>query len=116
MNSSATTKDDGHGAASAWQHEKPGAQSTPMLELRSIEKSFGAVRALRDVSLKLYSGRVTGLVGDNGAGKSTLVKIMTGVHSLDAGEIFVDGKAMHFSSPKDAVDAGIATVFQDLAV
>jgi D-xylose transport system ATP-binding protein len=116
MDSSAVTRENAHGPASAWEREEPAVQTAPRLELRSIEKSFGAVRALQKVSLKLYGGRVTGLVGDNGAGKSTLVKIMTGVHSLDAGEIVVDGKAMQFSSPRDAVNAGIATVFQDLAV
>ncbi|WP_082163615.1 ATP-binding cassette domain-containing protein [Caballeronia mineralivorans] len=91
-------------------------QVSPLLELRSVSKSFGAVNALRNVSLSLYPGRVTALVGDNGAGKSTLVKTLTGVHSPDSGEILFDGKAVRFSSPKEAAEAGIATVFQDLAV
>jgi D-xylose transport system ATP-binding protein len=89
---------------------------SPLLELRTVSKSFGAVNALRNVSLSLYPGRVTALVGDNGAGKSTLVKTLTGVHSPDSGEILFDGKAVRFSSPKEAAEAGIATVFQDLAV
>ena len=89
---------------------------SPLLELRSVSKSFGAVNALRNVSLSLYPGRVTALVGDNGAGKSTLVKTLTGVHSPDSGEILFDGKAVRFSSPREAAEAGIATVFQDLAV
>jgi D-xylose transport system ATP-binding protein len=91
-------------------------QRSPLLELRSIGKSSGAVRALNNVSLKLFSGRVTALVGDNGAGKSTLVKTLTGVHAPDAGEILTDGKPVRFDSPRDAAAAGIATVFQDLAV
>ncbi|MGF6755072.1 ATP-binding cassette domain-containing protein [Paraburkholderia sp. GAS42] len=91
-------------------------RTSPLLELRSVSKSFGAVNALRNVSLSLYAGRVTALVGDNGAGKSTLVKTLTGVHSPDSGEILFDGKAVRFSSPREAAEAGIATVFQDLAV
>ncbi|MCS7087937.1 MAG: ATP-binding cassette domain-containing protein [Thermoflexales bacterium] len=88
----------------------------PVIEARGISKYFGAVTALENVSLKLYRGEVLGVVGDNGAGKSTLMKILAGLYPPNAGEIFVEGKPVHFRSPKDARDMGIEMVYQDLAL
>jgi ABC-type sugar transport system ATPase subunit len=88
----------------------------PVLTVRNAEKRFGAVYALRGVSLQAYRGEVLALLGDNGAGKSTLVKCINGVHTLDEGEITVDGEVMAFNSPATARGAGIETVYQDLAL
>ena len=85
----------------------------PVLELRNINKSYGSVKALIDVSFKAYSGEVIGLVGDNGAGKSSLIKIISGVHSPDSGELLVDGVQRHWKSPHDSMEAGIETLYQD---
>jgi simple sugar transport system ATP-binding protein len=85
----------------------------PILELRNIDKSYGSVKALIDVSFKAYSGEVIGLVGDNGAGKSSLIKTISGVHSPDSGELFVDGVQRHWKSPHDSMEAGIETLYQD---
>lgn len=90
--------------------------SQPVLQLRGINKRFGAVQALTDINLTIGRGEVVGLVGDNGAGKSTLIKIIAGVHSADGGELIMGGRPQKFSSPKDAQRAGVATVFQDLAL
>ena len=87
----------------------------PALELRSVSKTFGSVLALRDVSLRVDPGTVTCVLGDNGAGKSTLIKILSGVHQPSTGELLRNGEATAFASPRDALGAGIATVFQDLA-
>lgn len=92
------------------------SQSTPLLETRGINKSFGAVEALRDVNFRVYPGEIVGLVGDNGAGKSTLVKIISGVQHADSGEILFEGKPVHVSSPEDAIHLGIETLYQDLAL
>ncbi|GAA4189887.1 ATP-binding cassette domain-containing protein [Streptosporangium oxazolinicum] len=89
---------------------------TPALELRGIDKSFGPVQVLHDVSLSAYAGEVTALVGDNGAGKSTLVKCVGGIHPIDSGEYFFDGKPVQIGSPRDAADLGIEIVYQDLAL
>ena len=89
---------------------------TPVLEVRNISKYFGSVIALKDISLKLAQGEVMCLLGDNGAGKSTLIKTLSGVHRPDEGEYLVGGKPVHFTSPRDALDHGIATVYQDLAM
>lgn len=88
----------------------------PVLRMTGIHKRFGAVQALDDVELAVHAGEVVGLVGDNGAGKSTLIKIIAGVHGADEGEITVRGEPAHLSSPQAAQRAGIATVFQDLAL
>ncbi len=88
----------------------------PLLEADHVSKRFGAVTALDDVSLAVERGEVTCLLGDNGAGKSTLVKILAGVHSPTGGELRVDGRSITFSSPRDAREHGIATVYQDLAL
>jgi ABC-type sugar transport system ATPase subunit len=89
---------------------------TTVLEVRGVTKRFGAVTALRDVSLDLRAGEVLGLIGDNGAGKSTLVNVVSGTVVPDEGGILVDGVERHFHSPADARAAGIETVFQDLAL
>ncbi len=89
---------------------------TPILEVREISKFFGNVIALSGVSMALYPGEVMCLLGDNGAGKSTLIKILAGVHRPDKGEYLVEGAPVEFSSPRDALAHGIATVYQDLAI
>jgi ABC-type sugar transport system ATPase subunit len=90
--------------------------TTPVLEARHITRHFGAVIALADASLMLGRGEVLGLVGDNGAGKSTFLKILSGVISASSGEIFADGKLVQLKRAQDAMDAGIETVYQDLAL
>ncbi|WP_020666687.1 ATP-binding cassette domain-containing protein [Amycolatopsis nigrescens] len=87
-----------------------------LLEVRGVGKTYGSVLALRDVSAVVNAGEVTCVLGDNGAGKSTLIKILAGVHQHDAGEFEVEGEPVRFASPRDALDRGIATVYQDLAV
>ena len=89
---------------------------TPILELRGVNKSFGAVQVLHDVSLSLYPGQVTALVGDNGAGKSTLVKCMAGIHGIDSGEYLFNGDQVQVTGPRDASALGIEIVYQDLAL
>jgi len=92
------------------------ATRTPLLALKGVSKSFGAVQALTDVDLEVYAGEVLALVGDNGAGKSTLIKVLAGVHAASAGSIEFDGHAVAIHSPADARAMGISTVFQDLAL
>src|SRR5918999_4631806 len=94
-------------------HQANGA--APLLEVREISKYFGNVIALKDVSTVVKAGQVTCVLGDNGAGKSTLIKILSGVHQHSEGEILLSGEPTRFSSPREAKEAGIATVFQDLA-
>ncbi|WP_231442290.1 ATP-binding cassette domain-containing protein [Brevibacterium zhoupengii] len=94
----------------------PETGAEPVLELRGINKRFGAVQALTDINLTIGRGEVVGLVGDNGAGKSTLVKVIAGVHGADEGEIILGGRSQKFAAPKDAQKAGVATVFQDLSL
>ncbi len=89
---------------------------TPVLEARNVSKYFGRVIALKDVSLAVRPGEVNCLLGDNGAGKSTLIKILSGVHGPDGGQLFMNGVEIRLSSPRDALNRGIATVYQDLAV
>ena len=88
----------------------------PILQLRGVNKSFGAVQVLHDVDLKIYPGQVTALVGDNGAGKSTLVKCVAGIHGIDTGEYLFEGKPVTVHSPRDAAALGIEIVYQDLAL
>src|SRR6266851_6096585 len=88
----------------------------PLLEVQEISKYFGSVVALKDISMKVNACEVMCLRGDNGAGKSTLIKILSGVHRPSDGHYMVEGKEARFSSPRDALSAGIATVFQDLAM
>jgi simple sugar transport system ATP-binding protein len=88
----------------------------PVLELRGVSKWYGQVHALRGVDLTVHAGEVHGLLGDNGAGKSTLLKIASGAEQPDEGDVLVDGEAVHLSSPVDARERGIETVYQDLAI
>jgi fructose transport system ATP-binding protein len=89
---------------------------SPLLEARGIAKSFGRVTALSDASFSAYAGEVAAIVGDNGAGKSTLIKILSGALAPDSGELLLDGAPIALSSPQDARDHGIETVYQDLAL
>src|SRR4051795_10415618 len=91
-------------------------QGQPLLSLRQVDKSFGAVQVLRGVDLDTYAGKVTALVGDNGAGKSTLIKSVAGIHPFDGGEMLWQGKEVHVHGPKQANDLGIEVVYQDLAL
>ena len=88
----------------------------PIIEMRNIEKHSGPVIALNGVSFDIRAGECHCLLGDNGAGKSTFIKTMAGVHKPTGGEILFGGQAMHFDSQRDAMEAGIATVYQDLAM
>jgi D-xylose transport system ATP-binding protein len=90
--------------------------SEPILQLRGLNKHFGPVHVLHDVDFTVRAGEVTALVGDNGAGKSTLVKCIAGIHSVDSGEVVVDGKPRQVHSPRDASALGIEVVYQDLAL
>jgi D-xylose transport system ATP-binding protein len=90
--------------------------SSPLLSVREITKYFGGIRALNKVSLDVHEGEVVALLGDNGAGKSTLIKILAGAHGPDEGEVRLDGKTMLFHGPRDAMEAGIHTVFQELSL
>jgi simple sugar transport system ATP-binding protein len=92
------------------------AAGAPLLEARNISKFFGAVVALEGVSLEVRAGEINCLLGDNGAGKSTLIKTLSGVHPPDVGTLAIDGQPVIFTSPRDALNAGIATVYQDLSV
>jgi simple sugar transport system ATP-binding protein len=88
----------------------------PLVEVRDLVKHFGPVVALAGVSLAVYAGEVHCLLGDNGAGKSTLIKTLSGVHQPTSGDFLFEGRPVSFASPRDALDLGIATVFQDLAM
>ncbi|MFF3026623.1 ATP-binding cassette domain-containing protein [Microbacterium sp. NPDC057944] len=90
--------------------------TAPVVEVRDIGKSYGPVNALAGVSTTVNAGQVTCVLGDNGAGKSTFIKMLAGAHTPSSGELLVDGAQVTFSSPRAALDAGIATVYQDLAV
>ena len=89
---------------------------SPTLELRGVNKSFGAIQVLHDVNLTAYLGQVTALVGDNGAGKSTLIKTIAGIHPIDSGEFLFEGRPVSISGPRDAAALGIEVVYQDLAL
>ena len=88
----------------------------PLIETIGLVKKFGSFTALNGVSLKVYPGEVHALLGDNGAGKSTLIKILSGVFPPTEGQIHVEGQPVSFASPRNATDAGIGTVYQDLAL
>jgi ABC-type sugar transport system ATPase subunit len=94
----------------------PSLGDQPLIELRGASKAFGHVVALEGASQSAFGGEVVALVGDNGAGKSTLVKVLSGVHVMDSGELFFDGRPVSITSPRAARDLGIATVYQDLAL
>ena len=87
-----------------------------ILELRNISKSFSGVEVLHDVSFALRPGEVHALLGENGAGKSTLVKIITGVHQPDKGDILLNGQPVHFSDARESRQAGIAAIYQELSL
>jgi len=88
----------------------------PLISVRGLDKWYGDVHALKSVSLEVKAGEVVGLVGDNGAGKSTLIKILSGVHRPDSGEIQIDGRPVDISSPKVAMRLGIETIYQDASM
>jgi ABC-type sugar transport system ATPase subunit len=90
--------------------------TTPLLRARSITKRFGALQALADVDVDIHAGEVLAILGDNGAGKSTFIKILSGAYEPSAGTLLLDGVPVSFASPQDAADAGIATIFQELAL
>ncbi|WP_030378250.1 MULTISPECIES: ATP-binding cassette domain-containing protein [unclassified Streptomyces] len=92
------------------------APRAPLVELTGVSKRYGNVRALEDVSLRVHAGEITCVLGDNGAGKSTLIKIIAGLHPHDGGTLALDGEPTRLASPREALDRGIATVYQDLAV
>ena len=91
-------------------------EHAPIIQMKNIEKHFGAVIALAGVSIDVYPGECHCLLGDNGAGKSTFIKTMSGVHKPTKGEIVFEGTPMNFDDPRDAMEAGIATVHQHLAM
>ncbi len=97
-------------------NEQHAVDGEPLLSVRNLVKRFGGLTAVNDVSMDVRPGEVVGLVGDNGAGKSTLIKCVSGVHRPDAGQIFFEGREVHFSRPIDARQAGIETIYQDLAL
>jgi simple sugar transport system ATP-binding protein len=98
-------------------HADPGLhKGEPLVQMINIGKTYGAIRALKGINLTVNAGEVTCVLGDNGAGKSTLIKIIAGLHPHNEGTMKVDGKEVSFSSPRDSLAHGIATVYQDLAV
>ena len=104
-------------AAETTAPERPQTPTEPaLLSLKGISKSFGAVHALTDIDMEVRAGEVVALVGDNGAGKSTLVKTLAGVHQPSSGSFLFDGRPVTLTGPSDAIELGIATVFQDLAL
>ncbi|MFE4593038.1 ATP-binding cassette domain-containing protein [Streptomyces laurentii] len=93
-----------------------GAAAAPLVELDAVSKYYGNIRALEGVSLEVNAGEISCVLGDNGAGKSTLIKIVAGLHRHDAGTFRIEGEEVTLVNPRDALDRGIATVYQDLAV
>lgn len=100
---------------SKFHHDAPMSEE-PIVQMTEIKKHFGPVIALNGVSFNVKAGECHCLLGDNGAGKSTFIKTMSGVHKPTSGTIMFEGREMNFSSPRDAMEAGIATVYQDLAM
>ena len=92
------------------------AEQTPLVEMRGINVAFGGVHAVRDVTIDVHAGEVIGLVGGNGAGKSTLMRVLSGAHPADTGEILVDGKEITIKNPRDAKAHNIETIYQTLAL
>src|SRR5919206_1515253 len=85
----------------------------PIFKAQHVSKSFGGVHALQDVHFEIFPGEVHALLGENGAGKSTLIKIITGVYQPDAGELFLDGRPIHFSNTRAAQERGIVAIYQE---
>ncbi|MFJ2241640.1 ATP-binding cassette domain-containing protein [Streptomyces sp. NPDC087859] len=104
------------GTQSAVLADDAPATDGAIVQLRNAGKAYGNIRALHGVDLKVFPSQVTCVLGDNGAGKSTLIKIISGLHQHTEGEFLVDGSPVRFSTPREALDKGIATVYQDLAV
>ena len=99
------------------EHAAPDLKAgTPLVEMEGVGKAYGAIRALEGINLTVNAGEVACVLGDNGAGKSTLIKIISGLHGHTEGTLRVDGQERKFSSPRESLDAGIATVYQDLAL
>src|SRR5918994_7993243 len=98
------------------EEERTQVMSDPILELRGVSKSFGAVQALYQVDFHVAPGEVMSLVGDNGAGKSTLIKCIAGIHPFDEGEVLFEGSPVTIHGPKDSAALGIEVVYQDLAL
>jgi D-xylose transport system ATP-binding protein len=98
------------------QAQEAGAGTRPLLELKGVTKSFGAVRALTDVEFEVHAGEVVAVVGDNGAGKSTLSKAISGIQPGDSYEASFEGQPVRLETPQDGTRLGIATVYQDLAL
>jgi len=96
--------------------EAASSPTTPIVHLEDVGKSYGNIHALRGVSLSVRQGEITCVLGDNGAGKSTLIKIIAGLHDHTSGTLSVNGEQRRFSSPRESLDSGIATVYQDLAL
>ncbi|HEU0242599.1 MAG TPA: ATP-binding cassette domain-containing protein [Candidatus Limnocylindrales bacterium] len=92
------------------------AERTPLVEMRNINVAFGGVHAVREVTIDLHAGEVIGLVGGNGAGKSTLMRVLSGAHPADTGEILVEGKPVTIKNPRDAKALNIETIYQTLAL
>ncbi len=92
------------------------SNGTPLVEMRGINKAFGAIQALKDVDLRLFPGEILGLVGDNSAGKSTLMKILSGAYQRDSGEVQIEGQQTHFRNPQDSRGRGIEMIYQDFAL
>ena len=113
MSTSATTAQDRPAGAAT---PNPGGGRQPVLEGKGLVKTFGRVVALDGVDISLYPGEVLAVIGDNGAGKSSLIKCLSGAYTTDGGELTLDGKQVNFKKPQDARDAGIETVYQQLAV
>ncbi|MGW2741461.1 ATP-binding cassette domain-containing protein [Streptomyces sp. NPDC001450] len=106
---------NGTGTHGADLQDSAPAKDGPIVELRGAGKSYGNIRALHGVDLKVHASQVTCVLGDNGAGKSTLIKIISGLHQHTEGDFLVDGRPVRFNTPREALDKGIATVYQDLA-
>ncbi|MFD5187626.1 ATP-binding cassette domain-containing protein [Streptomyces sp. NPDC058357] len=96
--------------------QEGGPDRMPLVGLDDVSKYYGNVRALEGVSLEVHAGEISCVLGDNGAGKSTLIKIIAGLHRHDAGTLTIEGEVTELGSPREALDLGIATVYQDLAV
>lgn len=92
------------------------SNASPLLEVRNLSKSFGAVHALRDLTMHVAAGEVVALAGDNGAGKTTLIKAISGVYKPTSGKVLLEGQEVDFSSPQEARERGIETIYQDLAL